>query len=65
MTTELRKHGRRVNEWLQRAGRQIEQIFPASSHLSPEIQELRMVKKTLAKMALMTFMTSCDESCVC
>lgn len=32
-----------------------------SPKLSPEIQELGIVKRSLAKMALMTFMTSWDE----
>lgn len=36
-------------------------VFLTSLKLSPEIQELGTVKKSLAKMALMTFMTSCNE----
>lgn len=36
-------------------------LFLTSLKLSPEIQELGMVQKSLAKMALMAFMTSCNE----
>lgn len=36
-------------------------LFLTSPKISPEIQELGMVKTSLAKLALMSFMTSYNE----